>query len=243
MSDGADPLLKVMTSAPQKGSLNNFVLTPGKPGPGSVEIKVQGLAGNNPKANGNTIALFSGVGPNPAQTPLKVFELEAESSNTFKAILDYDFQPEDYSLTYQVSGASTTKAPRDLSTMCATAFLYEFQMPASEPITHVSMQIEEARASDLLIRYNVLPNYQPAKFQNWIGLWEGSPNANAPLPDPTKAVSLMSDMNVGMVQMKGLTLFKNFPYTLIYFMAPKSTGFATGDTKAGAVIYFSLSAA
>ncbi len=240
MAKDDDPPLKVIEDTPPKGSLANFKITAcSDVTPSGVTLQLEGLAGNNPELYKNTIAVFSGVGPSPSQEPEKVVAI-TKSSMPNRFDLEFAFGPSDYSLTYQVAGAGNADPSVGLETMCAVAFIYKFPMAAAAPITNVSMTIRAATASSLKVQYFVLPNYDPVKYQNWIGIWEGTPNANSALPEPTYTANVSSSSNVGFVSLKNLNLYTDFPYTMIYFMAPRSSGLGTGDTKAGAVLYFSL---
>jgi hypothetical protein len=206
-------------------SQNHFSISAEEHSQGEVIVTCRGLGGNLPKEYKNNLALWRSSIPNMADGPLETVPMP-DNNQPNRVLFEYNFEPTDYSLTYQVGS--------EPSTMCAMTSLLLFPEAVSAVPTNVSLVITKATTESIEVQYTVLPGYQPMKYHNRIGIWGGYMIPyNSPLP---LGRSKIGDSQF--VTLNQLNLRKGGRYTLIYFMQD-----AEQDSKrstAGALLYFSL---
>lgn len=209
---------------PPDGSENHFSISVDPPTQGEVIVTCRGLGGNQPKDYFNSLALWSTSLPNLAAKPLKVIPMPSNNQPN-RVVFAYDFVPTDYSLTYQVGP--------DPSTACAMTFLPLFPKHLRNVPTSVSLHILRVTTESIEVRYTTLPDYQPEKNGNWIGIWGGFMVPYA-APAPIWQSLITSRQSEDVVRLDQITLRCDLDYTLIYFMQDRNR------LSAGALLYFSL---
>jgi hypothetical protein len=215
--------LTARISEPPDGSESHFSISVEPPTQGQVIVTCRGLGGNQPKDYFNSLALWSTSLPNLAAKPLKVIPMPSNNQPN-KVPFPYDFEPTDYSLTYQVG-------PHP-STACAMTVLLLFPTDLHVP-TSVSLDILRVTTESIEVRYTTLPGYQPEKNGNWIGIWGGFMVPYA-APAPIGQSLITSSQSEDVVKLDQITLRSGLHYTLIYFMQERNR------LTAGALLYFSV---
>jgi hypothetical protein len=86
----------------------------------------------------------------------------------------------------------------------------------------VDIDLVQANANSLAIKYTTVIGYLPLKYGNWLGLWEGSASPYN-LGTPLATVKLASDSNSGAVAINDINLAAGQTYTLIYFLGEDRT--------------------
>lgn len=193
-----------------------------------IIVRYCGIAGNLPKTYGNTLALWGSSLPNLSSKPLKVVPITANDQPNDMNI-DYGISQTSYCVTYQVGG--------DMTTMSALVQL-QTNCPAVSPPNQVNVQIpnyvdieiDQVTTNSIRVFYSTLPGYQPNKYQNWVGLWQGyaSPYDSS---DPLAKAVVTNNFTEGFVTISNVPISSKFTYTLIYFTGP-------AKTNAASLIYF-----
>jgi hypothetical protein len=224
MPDAAANELTARILEPPGGSENHFSISVDRPKQGEVIVTCRGLGGNQPKDYLNSLALWSTSLPNLAAKPLKLIQMPSNNQPN-RVVFSYNFEPTDYSLTYQVGP--------DPSTACAMTFLLLFPTGLRNVPTSVSLDILRVTTESIEVRYTTLPGYQPEKNGNWIGIWRGFMVPYS-APAPIRQSLITSSQSEDVVKLDQITLRGDLDYTLIYFMEDRN------PLTAGALLYFSL---
>lgn len=96
--------------------------------------------------------------------------------------------------------------------------------------TFVDLQILELTTSSVKVFYSTLPGYTPAKYKNWIGVWQGYA-VPYEAPAPMRSVHIIQNSTQGTVLLDNISFSQYFTYTLLYFTGPERT-------NAASLIYF-----
>ena len=200
--------------------LNHFTIQAVSPNYEGVIVKYWSLPANQPNTYGNSVSLWNSTIPNLQVEPL-ASEPITDNSEVGSVFIPYGFQQTNYSVTYQTT---------DYTSMCALAQI--LLAPAAVPIpTYVSLTISSLDSSGVKVIYSTLPGYTPAKYKNWVGVWQGyeSPYSTG---SALNTVPIPTDASQGEVAIPFTP--GPFTYTLIYFL---------GENRitAGALLYFQVS--
>ncbi|MCK5057202.1 MAG: hypothetical protein KAT34_11140 [Candidatus Aminicenantes bacterium] len=220
--------------------LSHFNIETNKPISSGVVVNYKGLDGNLPETYKNSIALWSGLLPNKQRKPIKRVNIKNDDQ-AGDVWIEYGFQQSYYSLTYQVGASLRTMcalAQLDLTSNTLTPVqgvrvnknrasvnMPEFidmdkgtgaELKDVEIPTYVELKIKELTATSIKVFYSTLPGYLPAKYKNWIGVWQGYASPyNA--PDPMGSENILQDFTQGTVLLGNVSFSKYLTYTLIYF--------------------------
>ena len=227
---------------PPVGGQTQFSLSTKNVSRGEVIVTYRGIAGNQPATYKNNLALWNGSLPNMTVQPLRVVAIKSDNQPD-SLPFEFDFEPTDYCLTYQVGeGISTMCAMTSLSfsmkarILRAMAF-WRWTNLAATPPEAVSIKIVKITTDSVQIIYNTLPGYQPQKFGNWIGLWPGwaIPYGS---PEPLARAKVDSAFSQGIVTLEPVSLYSGLSYTITYFM--ESPDKDEHHLSAAALLYFSV---
>lgn len=216
---------RLLTEPPPRGAekgtsdtddLNHFTIQAVDPNYTGVIVKYWSLPANQPKTYGNSVALWNSTIPNIQADPL-ASEPITDNAEVGSVFIPYGFQQSNYSVTYQTT---------DYTSMCALAQIV--LAPAVVLPTYVSLTISSLDTSGVKVIYNTLPGYTPAKYKNWVGVWQGyeSPYSNG---SALNTVPIPTDASQGEVAIPFSA--GPFTYTLIYFLGKNRI-------TAGALLYF-----
>lgn len=216
-----------MVEDPPEGSLNQFSIKILSQAKDQILVDCNGIAGNRPMSNQNSIALWDTTVPSPKDQPLKLYRSKTNDQPN-RRMLHFEFQPINYGLTYQVGP--------DATTMCALAVIANAPISSAALPEDVRLTLRAVTKTSIEVQYSVLSGYLPRANGNWIGLWNGSasPYTGA---RPVASLDIPDDQNMGVVTLENLNILTKFSYTLIYVM--RQPGTPGTPLAAGSILYFS----
>ena len=200
----------------------HFSLKYSPPGPRDIQVGFNGLAGNLPCTNKNTVTLWSGLVPGVKKittTPI------TRDNQPGSVVVAHKFQPVNYSITYDLCGPATRCAMLALP-------LGNIKVEAGPP-THVALDLLSATETSLRTKYETLRGYRPDLSHNWLGLWQGFVSPYTSLPPALQKRQITNGATEGILKLTKLKLSPDLDYTLIYF-----TG--QGPLTAAAIIHFTV---
>jgi hypothetical protein len=173
----------------------------------TITVAYVTLPANNPKSNGNFVAVWeSTILPWP-QPPLATAAVTGTGQQGAVVLTGLSVQQKAYIVGYAVGP--------NISDICATATLFVGGQQGNT--FSASIGLSAITSDTLVVHYQMPSGYQPATNNNWVGLWPGTVSPYyTPPPQAVQPVTSYSDE--GDVAMSNLGLTISTPYTLIYFM-------------------------
>lgn len=212
---------------PPEGSLNWFSIKVLSQAKDQILVDCNGIAGNRPMSNENSIALWDTTVPTTKDRPLRLYHCKTEDQPN-RRTLQFEFEPLNYGLTYQVGP--------DATTMCALAVIANAPTAIAALPLDVRLTLRAVTRTSIQVQYSVLSGYLPRANGNWIGLWHGSASPYTGVR-PAASLDIPDDQNMGVVTLDNLNILTDFSYTLVYVM--KQPGTPGMPLAAGSILYFS----
>lgn len=182
-----------------------------------VTIKYQTLSGNNPNAYGNYVAEWRvPYDEVPWGTePEKTCSVSSSSPTGSFSMDDLELTEDGY-----IFGYSVVPLKDDVYNFCATAYI-----PSTMPLESVDtdlnieycdpkLELLSVNTDTVRIKYSLPTGYSPQDNDNWIGLWEGTPDVYHKMPDVCEKVDKQLDASTITL---GKTIKRGTKYTVCYY--------------------------
>lgn len=190
----------------------------------SVSVKYVGLPGNQPKTNGNFVAIWeSSMIPWQGAPPLKRVDIQKDVESGSITIDNLTIKQSSYVVGYGVGPA--------IKDICASALIQAGGLLAA-PMS-VQIGLNYVGTDSVSVNYKTLYGYRPHTLGNWVGLWKGYVSPYY-APDMLGHANIPSDSSEGNVGINDVDIGVKSSYTLIYFMGDKLT-------EAAAILTFDTS--
>lgn len=186
---------------------------------GVMDVDYKTIEGNKPNAYNNYLAIWEAKKVPWKEKPLKYEVIgqtpdKAKGSWGFQFPLEYN---EEYVLGYSVVKYEETKTGGETvpsNVICALAHI-----PAEGceyTYEHTYLTLDFVKGNSLSVRYNMLQGYQPAKFGNWIGFFDGYADLYSDVP--SKAIAVTGTRSIDTIVFNGISIERGSRYRLGYYM-------------------------
>ena len=176
----------------------------------TVDVRFRGIPGNQAATNRNGVSVWPNSVIPWSMEPLARAPVLVDGEEGSLVLVGVPITAFSYVVGYAVG-------PRTADT-CASA---QLRPDGSLGVTDaVSLEISAIGSTSILLRYHTLAGYLPRSAGNWIGLWRGRASPYEP-PRVVARLDIPDDVTDDQVQIAGVPLRVDTPYTLVYFMGPE----------------------